>query len=38
MTAPTRPAIAESVLDLIGKTPLVRLSKLGPANGATVYG
>ncbi|MCA9824549.1 MAG: cysteine synthase A [Dehalococcoidia bacterium] len=39
MTVPTRrPEIAESVLDLIGRTPLVRIAKLGPANGATVYG
>ena len=37
MTVPTRrPEIAESVLDLIGRTPLVRIAKLGPANGATV--
>lgn len=32
-----RPAIAESVLDLIGRTPLVRLGKIAP-NGTTILG
>jgi cysteine synthase len=31
-----RPRIAESVLDLIGNTPLVRLHRVGPAAGATI--
>jgi cysteine synthase A len=31
-----RPRIADSVLDLIGNTPLVRLNRLPPAGGATV--
>jgi cysteine synthase len=31
-----RPAIADSVLDLVGNTPLVRLSKVAPTAGATV--
>ena len=31
-----RPSIAESVLDLIGNTPLVRLNRVAPAGGATV--
>jgi cysteine synthase A len=31
-----RPRIAESVLDLIGNTPLVRLSRVAPASGAMV--
>ncbi len=30
--------IAECVLDLIGRTPLVRLKRVGPASGATVVG
>ena len=29
-----RPKIAENVLELIGSTPLVKLSKLAPADGA----
>ena len=34
-----RPAIADSVLDLIGATPLVRLQRVIPAGrGATVLG
>lgn len=32
-----RPAIADSVLDLIGRTPLVRLGKIAPA-GTTILG
>jgi cysteine synthase A len=31
-----RPRVAESVLDLIGNTPLVRLGRLSPAGGATI--
>jgi cysteine synthase len=31
-----RPRIAESVLDLIGNTPLVRLNRVPPAGGATI--
>ena len=31
-------AIADSVLDLIGNTPLVRLSRLAPAGGAEIVG
>jgi cysteine synthase len=31
-----RPRIAESVLDLIGNTPLVRLNRIPPAGGATI--
>jgi cysteine synthase A len=31
-------AVAESVLDLIGGTPLVRLRRIGPAGGASVVG
>jgi cysteine synthase A len=30
--------IAESVLDLIGRTPLVRLARVGPSSGAAVVG
>jgi cysteine synthase A len=30
--------IAASVLDLVGRTPLVRLSRVGPASGAAVIG
>ncbi|MEA2641011.1 MAG: cysteine synthase [Chloroflexota bacterium] len=33
----TRPLIAESVLDLVGNTPLVRLNRVVPAGMATVY-
>ncbi|GIW10587.1 MAG: cysteine synthase A [Chloroflexi bacterium] len=33
-----RPRIAGSVLDLIGRTPLVRLAGLSPPGGATIYG
>jgi cysteine synthase A len=35
-TVAGRPRIADSVLDLIGNTPLVRLNRLPPAGGATV--
>jgi len=33
----SRPLIAESVLDLVGNTPLVHLRRVVPANGAAVY-
>src|SRR5918999_4564988 len=33
---PVRPAIANSVLDLVGNTPLVRLNRLRPFNGAEI--
>ena len=36
-SAVTRPLIADSVLELIGATPLVRLHRVVPA-GATVLG
>ena len=36
--APARPAIAESALDLIGRTPMVRLRRVIPAGAATVLG
>jgi cysteine synthase A len=39
MTAPaTRPLIADSVLDLVGATPLVRLRRVIPQEAATVLG
>ena len=38
MTAPTRPRIAESVLDLVGGTPLVRLNRVVPTGSAAIYG
>ena len=38
MTAPSRPRIADSVLDLVGDTPLVRLNRLVPEGSATIYG
>ena len=38
MTAPTRPRIAESVLELVGGTPLVRLNRVVPAGSAAIYG
>jgi cysteine synthase len=31
------PAVADSVLDTIGRTPLVRLKRLAPAGGADVF-
>ena len=34
----TKPSVASSVLDLIGNTPLVQLSKISPPNGATILG
>src|SRR5688572_21035743 len=34
--SPVRPVIADSVLDLVGNTPLVRLNRLRPHNGAEV--
>jgi cysteine synthase A len=36
VTAPTRPRTADSVLELIGATPLVRLHRIPKAGGATV--
>jgi cysteine synthase A len=36
MTAPVRPRVAESVLDLVGATPLVRLRRLPAPGTATV--
>jgi cysteine synthase len=33
---PTMPGVVDSVLDLIGETPIVRLRRLAPAGGATV--
>jgi cysteine synthase A len=33
-----RPALAESVLDLVGNTPLVRLNRTGGPECATIYG
>ncbi len=33
-----RPLIADSVLDIIGQTPLIRMNKIVPAGGATVLG
>jgi cysteine synthase A len=38
MTAPSRPRIAESILDLVGATPLVRLNRVVPEGSAAVYG
>ena len=38
MTAPSRPRIAESILDLVGGTPLVRLNRVVPPGSAEVYG
>ncbi len=38
MTAPTRPKIAESILDLVGGTPLVRLNRVVPEGSAAIYG
>lgn len=33
-----KPAVADHVINLIGNTPLIRLNKLVPKNGATIYG
>jgi cysteine synthase A len=33
-----RPSVVEDALELIGRTPLVKLGKFSPASGATVYG
>jgi cysteine synthase A len=33
-----RPSVVDDALELIGCTPLVRLAKLSPAGGATIYG
>lgn len=38
MTAPSRPRVAESILDLVGATPLVRLNRVVPEGSAAVYG
>ena len=38
MSAPSRPRIAESILDLVGGTPLVRLNRVVPPGSAEVYG
>jgi cysteine synthase len=40
MTSPVtaRPLVAESVLELVGSTPLVRLNRIIPASAATVLG
>ena len=38
MTAPSRPRIADSVLDLVGDTPLVRLNRVVPEGSAAIYG
>jgi cysteine synthase A len=37
-SAPTRPAVAGSVLDLVGATPLVRLNRIPAQGSATVLG
>ncbi|HKQ68590.1 MAG TPA: cysteine synthase A, partial [Polyangiaceae bacterium] len=37
-TTLVRPRVVDSVLELIGRTPLLRLARLSPAGGATVYG
>lgn len=38
MNAPSRPRIAESILDLVGGTPLVRLNRVVPEGSAAIYG
>ena len=38
MTAPSRPRVAESILDLVGATPLVRLNRVVPEGSAAIYG
>jgi cysteine synthase A len=38
MTAPARPLVADSALELIGRTPLVRLRRVIPAGSAAVFG
>ncbi len=38
MTAPSRPRVAESILDLVGGTPLVRLNRVVPEGSAAIYG
>ena len=38
MTAPARPKIADSILELVGGTPLVRLNRVVPEESATIYG
>ena len=36
--AMTQPLIADSVLDLVGATPLVRLQRISPPGGAEILG
>lgn len=38
MTAPTRPRVADSILELVGATPLVRLNRVVPEGSAAIYG
>ena len=38
MTAPSRPRVADSILDLVGGTPLVRLNRVVPEGSAAIYG
>jgi len=38
MTAPSRPRVADSILDLVGATPLVRLNRVVPEGSAAIYG
>ena len=38
MTSVTRPRVADSVLDLVGHTPLVRLHRIAPPNSAEILG
>ncbi|MCY3647320.1 MAG: cysteine synthase A [Chloroflexi bacterium] len=38
MTAPSRPKVADSILDLVGATPLVRLNRVVPEGSAAIYG
>ena len=38
MTAPSRPRVADSILDLVGTTPLVRLNRVVPEGSAAIYG
>ena len=34
----SRPGVVDDALELIGRTPLVRLAKISPPGGAMVYG
>ncbi|MDE2933677.1 MAG: cysteine synthase A [Chloroflexota bacterium] len=38
MTAPSRPRVADSILELVGATPLVRLNRVVPEGSAAIYG